>query len=106
MKEINSGYTDKELTEIIEIVERFKIKNFWRLSCLIRGRRVANRNPKSKVRNFSTMTGCFPLSTDKWVYLVYAYPLSVVHRFFDGLTKWASEKYCRKIVLPRNWRAA
>lgn len=67
---------------------------------------MANRNPDSKVRNMSTITTCFPLSSGKWVYLVYAYPLSIIHRVLDGLAKWATEKYCIKAVSLKKWKEA
>jgi len=99
-------YTERELKEIKKRVVLFKIKNFWRLPSLWRGHKVANRNPRAKVRNMSTITTCFPLSSGKWVYLVYAYPLSIIHRFLDGLAKWATEKYCIKVVSPKKWKEA
>lgn len=67
---------------------------------------MANRNPKSKIRNMSTITTCFLLGGGKWVYLVYAYPLSIIHRLLDGLAKWATEKYCIKAVTPKKWKEA
>jgi tRNA A-37 threonylcarbamoyl transferase component Bud32 len=99
-------YSKQELTEIRKRAKWFKIKNFWRMPGLIRGNKVANRNPDSKIRNFSTITTCFQLKTGKWIYLVYAYPLSIVHRALDGLMKWATEKYCIKIVSPKKWKEA
>lgn len=99
-------YTERELKEIKKRAVLFKVKNFWRLPSLWRGHRVANRNPESKVRNMSTITTCFPLSSGKWVYLVYAYPLSIIHRLLDGLAKWATEKYCIKAVTPKKWKEA
>lgn len=97
-------YTEGELKEIRRNAIWFKIKNFWRLPGFIRGRKVASRNPDSKVRNYSTVTACFPLSTGKWVYLVYAHPLSIIHRIFDGLAKCATEKYCVKTLSFRRWK--
>lgn len=99
-------YTERELREIKKRAILFKIKNFWRLPSLWRGHRVANRNPRAKVRNMSTITTCFPLSSGKWVYLVYAYPLSIIHRILDGLAKWATEKYCIKVVSLKKWKEA
>lgn len=97
-------YTEGELEEIRLAAKRFKRRNFFRMPGLIRGHKVASRNPDSRVRNYSTITTCFPLSTGRWVYLVYAYPLSVVHRLLDGLAKCATEKYCIKVVSPKKWR--
>lgn len=99
-------YTKEELDEIRRIVKRFRRRNFFRLPCIIMGHKVASRNPESKVRNYSTITGCFPLSTGRWIYLVYAYPSSVIHRILDGFVKWATEKYCIKVISPRKWREA
>lgn len=99
-------YTEKELEEIKKSAIWFKIKNFWRLPGLIRGHKVASRNPDSKVRNYSTVTTCFPLLSGKWVFMAYAHPLSIIHRILDGLAKWATEKYCIKIVSPKKWKEA
>lgn len=99
-------YTEEELREITKKAELFKEKNLFRLPCIFRGNKVASRNPESQIRNFSTITECFLLSTGRWVYLVHAYPLSVVHRLLDGLAKWATEKYCIKRVNPRKWKEA
>lgn len=99
-------YTERELLEIKQKAVLFKRKNLFRLPALIRGNKVASRNPESKIRNYSTITNCFPLSTGRWVYLIYAYPLSIIHRILDGLAKWATEKYCVKAVTPKKWREA
>lgn len=99
-------YTKQELKEIRKRAETFKRRNLLRLPCIIRGNKVASRNPDSKIRNYSTITECFPLSTGKWVYLVYAYPLSIIHRLLDGLAKWATEKYCIKALTPKKWSEA
>ena len=99
-------YTEKELKEIEARARLFKKRNLFRLPCIIKGNKVASRNPNSKIRNFSTITECFSLSTAKWVYLVYAYPFSIVHRLLDGFCKWATEKYCIKIVSPKRWKQA
>ena len=99
-------YTKREIEEIKKRAALFKIKNFWRLPCLWRGHKVASRNPDSKVRNMSTITTCFPLSSGRWVYLVYAYPLSIIHRLLAGLLEWATEKYCIKVVNPKKWKEA
>ncbi len=97
-------YSQKELDEIREIAKKFKRRNFFRLPCFFIGNKVASRNPDSKIRNFSTITGVCRLSTGKWVYLVYAYPLSVIHRLVDGIGKWATEKYCVKAISFKKWR--
>lgn len=99
-------YTAEELREITERAKSFKRKNLFRLPCILRGNKVASRNPESQIRNFSTITECFSLSTGRWVYLIYAYPLSIVHRLLDGLAKWATEKYCIKRVNPKRWKEA
>jgi len=100
------GYTERELDEIKRRAKEFKRRNLLRTPCLFRGNKVASRNPDSKIRNYSTITTCFSLSTGKWVYLVYAYPLSVAHRLLDGFMKWATEKYCIKVVSPKKWKEA
>lgn len=99
-------YTERELREVAEWARILKRRNFFKLPCIIRGNKVASRNPDSKIRNYSTITGCFSLSTGKWVYLIYAYPLSIVHRFLDIFTKWATEKYCIKALTPKKWYEA
>jgi tRNA A-37 threonylcarbamoyl transferase component Bud32 len=99
-------YTREELEEIRRKAKWFKIKNFWRLPSLIRGHKVASRDPESQIRNFSTITTCFSLSTGRWIYLVYSYPLSIIHRILDGLMKWTTEKYCIKVISPRKWKEA
>jgi tRNA A-37 threonylcarbamoyl transferase component Bud32 len=99
-------YTERELKEIEEWARILKRRNLLKLPCIIRGNKVASRNPDSRIRNYSTITGCFPLSTGKWVYLVYAYPLSIIHRLLDGLVKWATEKYCIKVLTPKKWSEA
>lgn len=99
-------YTERELKEIREKAISFKRKNLLRLPCIITGNEVASRNPDSKIRNWSTITECFSLSTGRWVYLIYAYPFSIVHRLFDGFAKWATGKYCIKIVSPKRWKEA
>ncbi len=99
-------YDKEEIEEIEKIAKRFKRRNWFRLPALIRGNKVASRNPESKVRNFSTITGLFQLSSGKWIFLVYSYPLSIVHRLLDGLSKWATEKYCIEIINPKKWKDA
>ena len=58
-------YTEKELKEIEARARLFKKRNLFRLPCIIKGNKVASRNPNSKIRNFSTITECFSLSTAK-----------------------------------------
>lgn len=99
-------YSQRELKEIREEARSFKRRNFFRLPCIVVGNKVASRNPDSKIRNYSTITECFSLSTGKWIYLIYAYPFSIVHRLLDGLAKWATRKYCIKIVSPKKWKKA
>jgi len=99
-------YSQREKREIESIARKFKRRNFFRLPALWRGNKVASRNPESKIRNFSTITGVFRLSSGKWVYLVYSYPLSLIHRILDGIGKWMTEKYCIKVVSPSKWKEA
>lgn len=97
-------YTLRELEEIKKRAIWFKVKNFWRFSITYIGHKVASRNPDLKVRNFSTITTCFQLSTGKWIFLVYNYPLSVIHRIQDAFAKWATEKYCIKVMNRKEWK--
>jgi len=98
------GYSSKELGEIKEMAVKFKRRNFFRLPALFLGNKVAHRNPESKIRNFSTITMCFSLSTGKWIYLIYAYPLSIINRITDAIAKWGTEKYSIKTVSLKKWR--
>ncbi len=98
------SYSKEEIAEIEKLARKFKKKNFFKLPALVKGNKVASRNPESKIRNFSTITKVFKLSTGKWVYLVYFYPLSIIHRILDGIGKWATEKYSLKIMNPKKWK--
>jgi len=100
----NYGYTLEELKEIKSAAIKFKKRSFFRLPGLLFGNKVAHRNPQAKIRNYSTITMCFRLSTGKWIYLIYAYPLSVIHRIFDTICKWATEKYCVKTISLKKWQ--
>lgn len=100
------SYTKKELAEIEKEAKGFKLRNFFRLPCIIRGNKVASRNPDSRITNWSTITECFSLSTGRWVYLIYAYPFSIIHRLLDGLAKWATGKYCVKVISRKKWKEA
>lgn len=99
-------YNAQEMQEIVAMARQFRHNNLLRLPCLFHGNHVANRNPESKIVNWSTITMCSELSTGKWVYLIYAYPLSVVHRIMDGMMKGCTEKYCAKIISSRRWKDA
>ncbi len=99
--DVNLG--KEEIEEIKKEAHRFKINNLFRLPCIFKGNKVASRNLDSKITNFSTITKCFSLSTGKWIYLVYAYPFSVIHRFLDGVAKWATGKYCIKEISRKKW---
>ncbi|MDD5043808.1 MAG: hypothetical protein PHD51_04095 [Patescibacteria group bacterium] len=103
---MDENYTLEEIEEIEKSAIKFKKGNFFRLPCILRGNKVASRNPESQVENYSTITDCFPLSSGKWIFLVYAYPLSIIHRLLDGLAKWATEKYCIKSLTPKKWQQA
>ena len=99
-------YTVEELGEIRKIARRFKRRNLFRLPCVLWGNRVSSRDPDSKVSNYSTITGCFQLSKGRWIYLVYAYPSSIIHRLLDGIAKRVTEKHCIKALSPRKWQEA
>ncbi len=56
-----------------------------------------------RTRNFSTQTRIAKLADGRKVFLVYSHKGSVVHRFLDGLMKWASGLRMKKVSRSR-WK--
>lgn len=99
-------YVNSELREIKKEIGQFKRRNWFRLPCLFHGNKVASNNPESMIGNFSTITETFQTSEGRWVYIIYAYPLSVIHRVLDTLMKYLTQKYCTKTISPSKWKKA